>query len=369
VVWVNGQPTMISGANPSAASVPEDMNDAGEIVGTLRISNREYSGVYWNALNAAFTLPTLPNGTPVGVRAHGINSLGQMVGMAQESSPNLWGHAVIWQRNSFQTDLGFMGGGNYSEAYGINDLGEVVGAATVASTAQHAFLWRNGQYTDLSTDNTSSIAYGVNLKGEIVGLNANVATVWRNRVPQALPVPAGISAFCPAIDINDASDMIATCSKGYPNDRGILWRNGQPIDLGTLPGGTISRARRISGSGEIVGEANAADGFFHAVKWTVTPAPANTTPVATIVATTPLTIPRGGSVSIHGMFTDPDSGDGPWNYSWTWGNGSTTGSATAPGAIDATRTYATRGVYRVVLRVKDARGAVGTSNVLTVQVR
>jgi len=52
---------------------------------------------------------------------------------------------------------------------------------------------------------------------------------------------------------------------------GVLWRNGYPIDLGTLPGGTISRARRINAAGEIVGEANTASGPFHAVKWTVTP--------------------------------------------------------------------------------------------------
>jgi uncharacterized membrane protein len=115
-----------------------------------------------------------------------------------------------------------------------------------------------------------SIAYAINNNGVIVGKRANVATRWANGAFQALPMPAGISAYTAAVDVNDAGDIIATGSKGYPIEVGVLWRNGEPIDLGTLPGGNISRAARINEAGEIVGEAKAADGFFHAVKWTVT---------------------------------------------------------------------------------------------------
>jgi len=274
VQWVNGQISPISGLGASAASVPEDIDDAGEIAGTLRISNREYMGIYWNALNNPFQLPAIPGGTPILVRAHAINASGQIAGLGQEGSPNYWGHAAVWLGNSFQTDLGFMGGGHYSEAYGINDLGDVVGVAEVASTAQHAFLWREGQYTDLSSwgGGASSIAYAINNHGEIVGLNGGVASLWKDGTVQALPVPPGVSVYTPAIDINDAGDIIATGSKGYPFDVGVLWRNGAPIDLGTLPGGTISRARRLNARGEVVGEANASSGgSFHAVKWVVTP--------------------------------------------------------------------------------------------------
>jgi probable HAF family extracellular repeat protein len=51
--------------------------------------------------------------------------------------------------------------------------------------------------------------------------------------------------------------------------RAVLWRRGVITQLGTLPGGNYSEARGISPSGEIVGYATAADGQFHAVKWTV----------------------------------------------------------------------------------------------------
>jgi probable HAF family extracellular repeat protein len=275
VEWVNGQISVIPTLAPGFAYVPEDVNDAGEITGTDNIGHGLSEAIYWDSQNNPFQLPGLPpNGSPIyGVKAHAINASGQIVGIASEGGPNFWGHAVIWQQTSFQTDLGFMGGGTYSNAFGINDLGAVVGAATVANTNLHAFLWQGGQYTDLSTwsgGGPASTAYAINNHGVIVGLNANVASIWENGAVHPLPMPPGVSAYTPAIDINDAGDIIATGSTGYPFDVGVLWRNGTAVSLGTLPGGTISRARRINAAGEIVGEANAANGYFHAVKWTVT---------------------------------------------------------------------------------------------------
>ncbi len=275
VQWVNGQISVIPDLGGGLA-VPEDLNDAGEIAGGQDLGKGGHLGIYWDSQNNPFQLPGLPSGTSNSQWAHGINSIGQVVGMAQEGAPNFWGHAVIWLGSSFQTDLGFMGGGTYSEAYGINDLGEVVGVASVANTNQHAFLWKGGQYTDLSTwsgGGASSKAYSINRHGVIVGLNANVASVFEDGVVTALKMPRGVSAYTPAIDINDNGDIIATGSKGYPIDVGVLWRNRTAIDLGTLPGGTISRAYHLNASGEIVGAANTTSGYFHAVKWTVTPTP------------------------------------------------------------------------------------------------
>lgn len=277
VQWVNGEISTIPGLSPSAASVPDDVNDAGEISGRQQVfSGGIYYGIYWDAQNNPFALEEIPGGLSNLVRAHAINASGQIAGMGQQGPPNYWGHAAVWLKGSFQSDIGFMGGGHFSEAYGINDAGDVVGVAAIANTNTHAFLWMDGQLTDLSTwsgGGASSIAYAINNHGEIVGLNANVASIWKDGAVTPLAMPPGVSAFTPAIDINDAGDIIATGSKGYPIDVGVLWRNGDPIDLGTLPGGTISRARRINAAGEVVGEANAADGYFHAVKWVVTPVP------------------------------------------------------------------------------------------------
>jgi probable HAF family extracellular repeat protein len=274
VEWVNGQVASIPGLGPAALSVPTDVNDSGEIAGYYALGGQRL-GIYWDAQNNPFLLPALPGGTTAFTDVSAINNSGFIVGRSAQGPPNFFGHAVIWLGNTFQTDLGFAGSGTYSEALDINDSGVIVGVAGFSSTVTHAFRWQSGQYTDLGSwpgAGPYSKAYGINNAGTIVGLNSNVASVWKNGAVSALPMPPGISAFTPAIDINDAGDIIATGSKGYPIEVGVLWRNGQPIDLGTLPGGTISRAYRINEAGEIVGEANAADGFFHAVKWTVTPA-------------------------------------------------------------------------------------------------
>ena len=92
----------------------------------------------------------------------------------------------------------------------------------------------------------------------------------------------------------------------------------------------------------------------------------NTPPAVSLVATSPTTINRGGSVSFRGSFTDPDVGDGPWSYLWSFG---LSGTVTTPGNIVATRTFRKRGIFSVVLNVTDARGAAGASNAIKVRVR
>lgn len=99
------------------------------------------------------------------------------------------------------------------------------------------------------------------------------------------------------------------------------------------------------------------------------PPPTNTAPAVTIAANAGLVIPKGGTFSVTGLFSDPDAGDGPWTYKWRWSTGSTSGVWTAPGSYAASRVYPRSGTYSVSLLVTDARGAVGTSNTILVTVR
>jgi uncharacterized membrane protein len=193
-----------------------------------------------------------------------------------------------------------------------------------------------------------------------------------NGALQQLPVPAGVIQPSP-VDVNDGGDIVGWGTSTAP---GVLyasafWRNGQPILLPPWPGATQTLARSINNNAEIVGEGPITPGGpVHALKWAITtggPPPVNSAPVDTLVATTARTIRAGGRVTMRGSFTDPDNG--PWRYSFLWGNGRTNGTVATNGAVTATRTYTTRGTYQVRFIVTDAKGAADTSSAVTVTVQ
>ena len=161
-------------------------------------------------------------------------------------------------------------------------------------------------------------------------------------------------------------------TSNYAGTRGVLWRNGQLIQLATFN----SKAFGINSSGQIVGEGDAnGDGRYEAMLWTVTSgttttpstpvvgSTTNTAPAATIyVNTTSLRI--GERLDVSGSFKDPDQG--AWTYTIDWGDGSQTpGSASTAGTVTASHTYTAaspkRG-YTVVFKVTDSAGASGSAS-------
>lgn len=370
-IWSGGTIITAGGWNNGP---PEAINDSRQVVGTLNEGSYNRTGMFWDASGQVSILPPIPGGLVARVFAHDINASGAIVGRSRDAS--FLHHAVLWQGATFVRDLGFMGSGDYSEAWGINDQGDIVGAAnTVSMGSPHGFLWRNGSFTDLGSlagPSGTSTARDINNSGLIAGSsNGGIAVVWRNGVIETLPALPGGTVYNTVTDLNNNGDVVGygQSPSGVHLDTPILWRGGVAIDLGRWPGGTFARAYGINDNGQIVGEGNLVDGGpVHALMWTVgAPPPTNATPTVTLVATSPTTISPGGSVSVRGSFTDPDGG--PWTYTFDWGNGTTSGTAAAPGSILATRRYSVSGRYKVTLRVTDARGAMGKSADLGVRVR
>jgi len=166
---------------------------------------------------------------------------------------------------------------------------------------------------------------------------------------------------------------------GSPNidAHAILWRNGQAVDLGVWPGGHYSVANGVNNLGQITGTGTiAADNLDHALMWTVVAVgdsgggTTNAIPSVSLQATSSTTISVGGSVSVAASFADPDNG--PWSYKLNWGDGSaTTGNTSNAGTISGIgpHVYARAGTFKAKLTVTDGKGAVGSSNTITVRVR
>lgn len=118
-------------------------------------------------------LPALPNGG-VDVEPIAVNGTGLIVGQADTTTSDF--QAAEWQ-NGTVTTLAQLPGSFTSEALAVNATGEAVGADVLLSdTDAHAVLFNNGTVTDLNAPGTGlgdSSANAINDSGVIVGEGGN----------------------------------------------------------------------------------------------------------------------------------------------------------------------------------------------------
>ncbi len=206
------------------SAIPEDINDAGVIVGTYIGPYGERGFVYQNGQYTE--LPPLQG--PYSW-ASALNNSGTVVGARDIRETTAPYNAFVWSAAEGFTDLGIMIGPD-SFAEDINAQGWVTGWTGTGTTISDTFLWHDGQFNFLGPipGGFTSEPFAISDNGIIVG---------SGRIPMK-GAPVGAS-------------------------RAFLWKNGTFTMLGTLPGQTRSRAFGVHPRGwQVVGDSRPVDHGF-----------------------------------------------------------------------------------------------------------
>ena len=186
-------------------------------------------------------------------------------------------HAFLYS-NGQMSDLGTLGG-HISVGSAINRSGWVVGASTTSSGGSDAFLWNGGKkMIDLGglaplAGSAGSWATGINDSGQVVGRygtgDVEHAFSYSNGTMTGLPEPSFTNGTgCEAMSINNTGQIGGVCDDTSSNTHLVLWQNGAVSDLGILvsPGTEPPgiQALSINNTGQIAGTVfvnGASEGF------------------------------------------------------------------------------------------------------------
>jgi probable HAF family extracellular repeat protein len=237
-----------------------------------------------------------------------INNQGWVMGESGVA-PGNWPvvtHGTLWN-NGVVTDLGTLGGpGSGIDWVQKNDRGLIVVLSQTANIDPNnedfcnfpfnteltcvGAVWQNGVLTALPTlGGYNAYPGGLNNLGQIVGAAETTTQDPTCAPPQVLdfeaviwgPKPGQIQALPPfpgdstgiAVGINDQGQVVGVSGGCAPYGLSIihalLWKDGRPVDLGSLggPNGTVPFV--INNRGEVVGYSDLADGVTtHAFLWT-----------------------------------------------------------------------------------------------------
>ena len=273
--------TLPGGGNSTAYAI----NNAGQIVGTSETATTTrafiYSGGQLKDLGPGLAALPLANGSARGSTAMWLNNAGQFV----------WGTGTLAAYSN-----GLLAANDYSFAggfTGINGSGQLIGSSGLANSAM---IYTNGVYTALGSLNTQeggnqgynypTLAVAINDSGQVLGwskgdLNGTKAYVeraflWANGQMTDIGVPPTWSQIMPAA-LNNSGVAVGT---GYTGAVGqvagqyaFVYSNGVMADLNTMvaaSGLVLRYATAINDNGQIVGWGTNSGGAAHAFLLTPT---------------------------------------------------------------------------------------------------
>jgi len=185
---------------PAQDAIAFGMNDAGDVVGRVKMADSAYHAFVWPAAGGYRDLGDLPGGLTLGTATH-ITDRGQILGDAQTdpnpADPQSNGQrGVLFLEDGTIRQLGLLPGMSDSSIRDVNDLGEIVGwSGSGAWTNWRAFVWSEGggmrNLNDLLDASgagwTLSLPQAINNSGQIVVVgqfNGQEATALLTPVPE-----------------------------------------------------------------------------------------------------------------------------------------------------------------------------------------
>lgn len=246
------------------------LNDVGQVAGESRTGSGENHAFVWSARTGMRDLGTL--GGTISV-ARGINNQGAVVGFS--TVPDGSRHAFLWTAADGMQDLGTLGG-TQSFAYSINARGDVVGQIVMADGSPRAFLKpAGGAMRELGTfGGVNSTAFAINNHGDIavtrdVGAMFSTAFLYSNGNFTDLGNLGGTGPADGAVAwaLNEHRDVVGESIDASERAIGFFWSASRGISaLGALSG-TGSAALAINNRGQVAGLISAPAGP-HAFVWT-----------------------------------------------------------------------------------------------------
>jgi probable HAF family extracellular repeat protein len=198
---------------------------------------------------------------PAGFDAYDIDNAGGLSGFFTDSAGAT--HAALYA-NGAVTDLGALAAGYRPRA--INATGAVTGSFVLNDQA-HAFLYRDGQLTDIGAG-TNGIA--INARGDVVGQrwSASGYTGFVYRHGKLTGVGnLGTGDIGLARDINDRGQIVGESNIDpalHAPFHPFLYDHGALLDLGTLANRELNGAQVINNAGQIAGYSDGPSGAIHA---------------------------------------------------------------------------------------------------------
>jgi probable HAF family extracellular repeat protein len=195
----------------------------------------------------------------------GVNDRGWVVG--QGSGPGC--EVVYLFRDGEWTTIPPIG--RYSWVNGINNSGQVIGDGQTRHRFRAA-LYEDGGWADLGTlpGDTNSFAGAINQQGQVAGssflLNSGARVfLWQKDLGMVdLGSPGAGHVFVSALT---EDGRVAGTFGPWESSRPFVYRDGEFLELGTLPGDDSARAAGMNHSGLVVGTSRRGSGDGHPFLW------------------------------------------------------------------------------------------------------